>query len=342
MNFKNPFIYVLPFWLIACGQPAEQREKQPIRVKTEQVTCNAQTGEGRLYVGIVEENVATAVSFTSMGAIRRVLVSEGQAVSRGQLIAELDDTQARNMLLAAEAQNKQAEDALGRYSQLHEQGSMTDAQWVEIQSKVEQARSQLAIAKKNLADCQLLAPVGGVIGRKNVNSGETAMPSQAVVTIMDISQVKVKVSVPETEMGSISASTPSHIHVDAIGRDYEGGSIEKGIQADALTHTYDIRIRVNNSDWELLPGMVAKVQLGKGTPSTSRALTLPLTAVQRKADGTLFVWTVDDTHAAHRTPITIGKTIGNLIEIQKGLTEGQHVIIEGWQKVSEGTKVSEK
>lgn len=342
MNYKNPFIYVLPFWLIACGQPAEQREKQPIRVKTEQVTCNAQTGEGRLYVGIVEENVATAVSFTSMGAIRRVLVSEGQAVSRGQLIAELDDTQARNMLLAAEAQNKQAEDALGRYSQLHEQGSMTDAQWVEIQSKVEQARSQLAIAKKNLADCQLLAPVGGVIGRKNVNSGETAMPSQAVVTIMDISQVKVKVSVPETEMGSISASTPSHIHVDAIRRDYEGGSIEKGIQADALTHTYDVRIRVNNSDWELLPGMVAKVQLGKGTPSTSRALTLPLTAVQRKADGTLFVWTVDDTHTAHRTPITIGKTIGNLIEIQKGLTEGQHVIIEGWQKVSEGTKVSEK
>ena len=87
--------------------------------------------------------------------------------------------------------------------------------------------------------------------------------------------------------------------------------------------------------------MVAKVQLGKGTSSASPVLSLPLTAVQRKADGTLFVWTVDDTHTAHRTPITIGKTIGNLIEIQKGLTEGQHVIIEGWQKVSEGTKVSE-
>ena len=54
-----------------------------------------------------------------------------------------------------------------------------------------QAKSQLAVAKKNLADCRLVAPVSGIIGRKYVGAGETAMPSQAVVTILDISSVKV-------------------------------------------------------------------------------------------------------------------------------------------------------
>ena len=183
--------------LAGCSHKTEQKEKAPTRVKTEVVVAAATTGS-RTYVGIIEETASTAVSFTGMGTVRRVYVNEGQAVGRGQLIAEMDDTQARNMLAAAEAQSRQAEDALVRYSQLHEQGSMTDAQWVEIQSKVEQARSQLAIAKKNLADCRLVAPVGGVIGRKNVSAGETAMPSQAVVTIVDISAVKVKFSVPES------------------------------------------------------------------------------------------------------------------------------------------------
>ena len=90
----------------------------PIRVKTEVVTPII--GEGlQTYVGIVEESEATAVSFTSMGVIKRLYVNEGQAVIKGQLIAEMDDTQARNLLAGAEAQMTQANDALQRYGMLH-------------------------------------------------------------------------------------------------------------------------------------------------------------------------------------------------------------------------------
>ena len=338
-------LLIIPLFAASCGTKQEHKEKAPIRVKTELVSAEAPSG-GQTYVGVVEEAQATAVSFTGMGIVRRVYVREGQAVSRGQLIAEMDDTQARNLLAGAQASVEQAEDALQRYSLLHERGSLTDAQWVEIQSKVAQARSQLAVAKKNVADCRLTAPVGGIVGRKNVSAGETAMTSQAVVTILDISSVRVKFSVPETDIQAIRPNTPTLVSVEALGKSFSGGVIEKGVQADALTHTYDVRVRVNNSGRTLLPGMVAKVEIsGNKTeafsaPRQTFVPSLPLTAVQRRADGSLFVWTIDASGLAHRTPVEIGAAVGNRIEIVEGLSSKERVVVEGYQKLSEGSKVT--
>ena len=324
--------------LSSCTDKKEQNAKAPTRVKT-QVVSPGMVDNAQTYVGIVEEREATAVSFTGMGVIKRMLVNEGQAVGRGQLIAEMDDTQARNLLSGAEAQMTQANDAIERYKMLHDNGSLPEVQWVEIQSKVAQAKSQLEVAKKNLADCRLTAPVGGIIGKKQIGAGETALPSQAVVSILDISTVKVKVAVPEAEIGGINPSTPTSIMVEAIKGSYQGGRIEKGVQADALTHTYDIRINVANSDRKLLPGMVASVRfISEGSQAIGSKM-IPVTAVQKKSDGSLFAWTVSKDSTAHRTAVTIGQTQGNYVCVIDGLNIGDRIAIEGYQKLSEGTKV---
>ncbi len=324
--------------LSSCGNKKADAEKAPIRVKTEVVSTSG-SKTGQTYVGIVEEREGTAVSFTSMGVVKRVLVTEGQSVSKGQLIAVMDDTQARNLLTGAEAQMTQANDALERYKLLHDNGSLPEVQWVEIQSKVAQAKSQFEIAKKNLADCKLTAPVSGVIGKKLVGAGETAMPSQAVVTILDITSVKVKVAIPEAEISGITASTPSTLNVEAAQAVVSGGKIEKGVQADALTHTYEIKINVQNGDRKLLPGMVASVQFVAVPQQQTEQAMLPVTAVQKRADGTLFVWTVAKDSTAHRTTVTTGNTQGNSIAISGGIESGMRIVAEGYQKLSEGTKV---
>ena len=336
---KKVVLMLLSVILIdSCGEKKEQNAKAPTRVKTQVVTPgmldNAQT-----YVGIVEEHEATAVSFTGMGVVKRMLVNEGQAVSAGQLIAEMDDTQARNMLSGAEAQMIQANDALERYKMLHDNGSLPEVKWVEVQSKVAQAQSQLEVAKKNLADCRLTAPVSGIIGKKLIGAGETALPSQAVVSILDISTVKVKVAVPEAEVGGINATTPTSILVEAINGSYQGGKIEKGVQADALTHTYDIRINVANGDRKLLPGMVANVRFVSEGSQAIGSKMIPVTAVQKKSDGSLFVWTVGKDSTAHRTTVTIGQTQGNYVSVIDGLGIGDRIATEGYQKLSENTKV---
>jgi len=336
-------VYLILLSVILLGSSCQQQTakssmKAPTRVKTlvvsSDVVDNAQT-----YVGMVEEREATAVSFTGMGVVKRVLVREGQAVGKGQLLAEMDDTQARNLLSGAEAQMTQTNDALARYKMLHDNGSLSEVQWVEIQSKVAQAKSQLEVAKKNLADCRLVAPVSGVIGKKLIGAGETALPSQAIVNILDISSVKVKVAVPEAEVGGINAHTPTSIVVEAIKGSFQGGQIEKGVQADALTHTYDIRINVANGDRKLLPGMVANVRfLSDGSQAVGSKM-VPVTAVQRKSDGSLFVWTVGKDRTAHRTTVTIGQPQGNYVSVFDGLNTGDRIATEGYQKLSEGTKV---
>jgi RND family efflux transporter MFP subunit len=322
----------------SCGGQKEESSKAPIRVKT-LVVSPGMVDNAQTYVGVVEESEATAVSFTSMGVVKRVLVDEGQAVSRGQLIAEMDDTQARNMLSNAQAQMAQANDAYARMKQLYDQRALAEIKWVETQSQVAQAKSQLEMAKKNLSDCHLTAPVSGIIGRKQIGAGETVLPSQAVVSILDISTVKVKVAVPEAEIGGITTNTPTSIKVEAIDGRYQGGTIEKGVQADALTHTYDVKINVANADCKLLPGMVASVRFVTDGSQGFSSQSIPVTSIQKKADGSLFVWTVTQDSTAHRSAVQIGGTQGNYVSVTNGLSIGQRIVTEGYQKLSEGTKV---
>lgn len=328
--------------LLACGNKSNNDGNAPLSVETETVGSSPNVTDGT-YVGVVEESASTAVSFTGMGVVTNMNVTEGQVVSRGQLIAKMDPTQSLNALSAAEAQMKQANDAIVRMKQLHDANSISDMKWVEIQSQVEQAKSQVEIARKAVKDCNLTAPVSGVVGKKQVSAGETALPSQAVCTILNIDRVKVKVSIPEKEIASISANTPTSISVEALdGQTFAGGRIEKGVTADALTHTYDIRINLSNPGHRLLPGMVASVDIQNGNSKESfndDMTTVPVRAVQQSADGKSFVW-IMKSGKAHRQDITLGETYGNRIEVLSGLDKGDRIIVAGYQKVSEGSAVS--
>ncbi|MBP5561592.1 MAG: efflux RND transporter periplasmic adaptor subunit [Muribaculaceae bacterium] len=364
---KNTFLVLLvgAMLLASCGKKAEQ-QKAPIRVETAVISA-ADGSDGPSYVGVVEEREATAVSFTAMGVIKRMLVDEGQMVSRGQLLAEIDGTtmrnsvemaeattrQARDMVRQAEDAYAQAKDAYDRMKILHDNGSLPEIKWVEVETRLKQAETALntaragvasaqaaeQIARKGMADTRLIAPVSGVIGRRQLNVGETALPSQAVVTILDISSVKVKVSVPEAEVKNIHADSPSMITVAAINKGFAGGRIEKGVQADVMTHTYDLRINVANPNHLLLPGMVASVQLPGADGNVSSGIRVPITAVQQRVNGGSFVWTIDAQNKAHRTEVGVGPTIGNHIAITNGLFVGDRIVTEGYQKLSEGTHV---
>ena len=106
-----------------------------------------------------------------------------------------------------------------------------------------------------------------------------------------------------------------------------------------MTHTYDIRIHVANGGHKLLPGMVASVRfLADGSQAIS-GRSLPIPSIQKQSDGSLFVWTIDKDSIAHRTKVSVGDTRGNYISVTEGLNLGQRIVTEGYQKLSEGTKV---
>ena len=338
---KKLFLIMMPLLLVvSCGKKPETSEEATIGVTVERVALKNDYSQ-LPYVGVVEEESSTSVSFTGMAMLKTMTVSEGQPVKKGQLLAVIDETQARNTLATTKAALDQAKDAYERMKQLHDNQSLPDMKWVEVESKVAQAQSAYDMAKKNLDDCRLYAPVSGVVGTKIMGVGETVLPTEPVLTILSIDNVKVRVAIPEREIAGITNGTATTITVDALGDEtFHGGRIEKSVSADPLTHTYDIRIRVANPGRKLLPGMVARVQIKneKLKIKNEGFVTLPVKAVQQATDKTLFAWIVKD-GKAHRQPVTIGQTIGNRVVIESGLSEGDEVIVEGYQKVGEGTPV---
>lgn len=322
--------------LCACSDKSGQKESPTVKVCTETVRYG---NDYRLkpYVGQAEANTSTSVSFPTAGTLGRVYVEEGQAVKAGQLLAEINPTLLQKALQSAEALLSQARDAYDRMKYLHETNSLPEIQWVETQSKLSQAQSAYDIARKNLEDCRLLAPISGVVGRKFVQTGETVMPAQPVMTVLDINKVKVNVSIPEKEIGGIHADTECGVYVAALdGASFKGGRIVKSVQSDPMTHTYPISIHVDNPGGRLLPGMVCDVTFGQtGTP----ALSVPITAVMAGTGDSRYVWVVKN-GTAKRKDIRTGMAYGGRIVVTEGLQAGDSVIVKGMQKLSNGSKVS--
>jgi len=343
MKKRTFWTAVITITLSSCNPQKDKPQTAPIRVETEVASPSADAN-ARTYVGQVEAASTTAISFTGSGTLLHVYAQEGQHVTKGQIIAEMDATQARNTLANCEAQMQQANDAYTRMKQLHDQNALPEIKWVEAQSQLAQAQAQLHMAQKALADCRLHAPTAGVIGKKLMNPGETALPSQPVCTILNISNVKIKVSVPEKEIKKFSTDTPTEVFVAALGETFTGGSIEKGVQADPVSRTYNIKINVANPAEKLLDGMVCEVKVlsTTDTPATDRTeqapkdkpVMLPITAVQRSGE-TLFVWKAEN-GKAHRAQVTLGEASGNRIEVLSGVKKGEKVIVKGYQKLSEG------
>jgi RND family efflux transporter MFP subunit len=289
------------------------------------------------YVGVVEEKSSVALSFSSMGTIEQIYVSEGTLVTKGQLLARLDPTAAKNLFDATVSTLKQAQDGYKRLKSIYDAGSLPEVQMVEMETKLQQAQSTYNIVKKGLEDCSLYAPISGIIGKKTAETGENTIVGKPALTILDISSVKVKFSVPENEISVITPACKSVITVAALGdKEFSGGSLEKNVVANSVSHTYPAFITLPNPRKELLPGMVCRV--GIRINGDSRGIVVPIGIVMAMADGRNFVWGEKE-GMAKRIFVTTGEAKGNGVEIQSGLLPGDRIITEGYQKISEGDKI---
>jgi membrane fusion protein, multidrug efflux system len=310
-----------------------------VRVKIE--TVSETDSLNRLdYVGIIEEKSSTALSFSSLGTIQKIFVSEGEYISAGQLLSKLDPTSAQSMLDAATATLKQAQDGYNRLKSVHDKGSLTEVQMVDIETKLEQAQSSYTIAKKNLENCSLYAPVSGVVGEKMAEAGEYSVVGKAILTILDISSVKIRFSVPENEISAIPSDCKSTTTVAALGnKKFEGKKIEKSVKANPVSHTYPVHINLHNPQKELLPGMICKVELT--CRDKAKAIVIPIGIIQTTADGQKFVW-CEKEGKARRAFVTTGAAKGNGVEITSGLSVNDRIVTDGYQKISEDQKITGK
>lgn len=277
----------------------------PVRVKVMKVALSEQKTSGR-FSGTVEEAAGTPLSFSVMGTVNAVSFRLGDRVEKGQLLASLDATSVRSSYDAAKAALVQAEDAYRRMKELHGKGSLPEIKWVEVQSKLQQARSMEEMARKNLKDCKLYAPFSGVIADKSVEVGQNVIPGMAVGKLLGVSRLKVKISMPESEIASVSLHQKAEIVVPALGS-------------------------------RRFSGMVTEVRLAGADGGT--AVIVPARIVQLDEKNRSFVW-IDNNGVAEKRVISCGDFAGDGVLITSGLKVDDRIIVEGQQKVCNGTKIT--
>ena len=341
MNVKRVTTAWLLVLLLLGGCQGEEIQKEtvaPVRVEPLVVTAAVPAGTHR-YSGTVEEESGTPLSFATAGTVQTVHIRLGQHVRAGQLIATLDSTSLQSSYHAARASLEQAEDAYRRMKTLHDRGSLADIKWVEVQSKVEQARSLEQLAAKSLRDARLYAPYAGVISEKSVEVGQNVLPGAPVARLAATSALKVRIAVPEAEIAGIAIGQEARMAVPALdGETFTGRVVERGITAHPLSRSYEVKIQLEGAHGALMPGMVAEVSLAAVHAGESRCV-IPARLVQIDEQNRTFVWSVAHGRA-HKCFITPGDYTAEGLEVLSGLHPGDVIIAKGSQKVCEGTEVA--
>lgn len=291
------------------------------------------------YSGSLQESSSTAVSFSVPGTVKSVNVSEGKRVAKGSLVATLDETSAKNALEIATALKSQAEDARARMEKLYQNKSISEIQWMDVESKYKQAVASEKLAQKNLDDCKLYAPATGVVSGKALEVGQNVAPGVPVFKIVGVAKVKARAFVPEKEIGSIRVGDMVQITVGALdNKVFDGKITNKGISANVLSRTYEIEAEIANKDGALLPGMLAEISLAK--KDSVSGVAIPSSAILLDEHNKTFVWTVSKGRANRRN-VDVSMNdggAGNDVLVQ-GLENGDSVIVSGMQKVGRNTPV---
>jgi membrane fusion protein, multidrug efflux system len=345
INVFMPLLFILGFSLINCsgdtGNSLSIADKA-IPVETIKIKKGGIVSEA-VYSGTIEESESQSLSFSTIGTVSKVLVSEGDHVRKGQLLATLDDATYRNTYEIMLAKMKQAEDAYKRLEPMYKNGTLPEIKMVEIETGLQEAKSSLAIAKKNMDDCKLYASTEGYIGKRSIDPGMSGTGSFMALTIVKIGKVFAKVSIPENEIAGIKVGQKATGTISAIGEGFTGSIEEIGVVGDIFAHTYKIKIGIQNNTLKIKPGMVCNVKLAYS--KNDNIITVPSQAILIDNTGKNYVYLIDsNANKAVRRYIQIGKPTNNGIEIKQGLDENDLVVISGQQKLSEGSiiKISNK
>lgn len=318
----------------------ETRDDQEIKVKTDMVqSVNNDYSFG--YSGTVEASQVIPLSFKTIGTVDKINVEVGDVVRKGQLLATLDNSDLQNIYNTMLAKYQQAEDAYNRLKLVYDEGSLPEIKWVEMKSNYEQAKSALDLAQSNLDKCNLLAPVDGIVGRRNIEPGQSSVSlTMAPIELVKIESVFVKISVPENEINKISNGQKADITVSALdGKRYEGIVTNISPVAELMSRTYTVKINVTNTGQDLKPGMVCDVSINFETGT--KMLIVPVKAVNKDSAGNIYVFVVSpDNKTVKKQNILIGRYHNSGIEVTGGLTEGQIIVCEGSEKLSDNSKIT--
>ena len=292
--------------------------------------------------GIVQANASVDVAFQVPGKVVTIGPDEGQSVRAGQPIASLDPTEYRLAVEQAGAQSDRAAHDRDRNQPLLASGGIAPAEMEHLEIGARQSAAAADLAKKHLADTKLEAPIPGIVSRRVVEVGATVAAGQTVYTIVALDPVRVRVGVPEADVGHITEGATATVRIPALDTSFAGRVSLIGVAADPATRSYAVEISVPNPARKLRAGMVAEATIN--TRESTSAMMVPAPAVVHDGgvNGTTIVYVLDhDAARVHARRVTTGAAHGDSLEITSGVATGEQIVVAGQQRLRDGARVQQ-
>lgn len=284
-------------------------------------------------VGTLQPNEAVTVVPEIAGRIDRIAFTEGQAVTAGDVLVELDAVILKAELAKARADLTLTRSNYERNLKLATQGMGTLRARDEAKGALDAAQASLELAVARLQKATLRAPLSGLVGLRAVSAGAYVTAGQRIVDLTSVHPLKLDFRVPELSLADVRRGQVVKVTLDALaGRGFDGEIYAIDPVVDVAGRAIRIRARVPNPNGELSPGLFARVQVVVARRES--ALLIPESAVFAREDKH-FVYRVVDGHA-QRTAVVLGQRRPGFVEVRSGLTRDARVVTAGQQQVRDG------
>ena len=275
------------------------------------------------------------------GVVRSVLVNQGDYVHKGQLLLKLDDVIQRTNVTNAQIMLDHAKDLYQRRKNLWDQKIGAEVDYINAKNAVDQAETQLKAAQDQLDFTNVYADIDGSVDNITIKVGETFGPGSQSLHLVNTSNLKVVLQVPEVYQERVRVGTPVKIEFPGLNNKEVTGTVRttsKTINVESRSFTVEIKLP---NDRDLRSNQVAVVRLQDY--SSQKALAIPVNTLQNDDKGKYVMVAVKDKDGAltaHKKAITIGQSYADKVEVSGGLDLGDQLITDGFQGLYEGQPIT--
>ena len=276
------------------------------------------------------------------GTLYRVYVKEGQRVSKGQLLASIDEGGLSSQLAQLRTQAELAKTTFERQKRLWEQNIGSEIQYLQAKTQYEAQQSAVKQLESQVGKSSIRAPFSGIVDDIIKDQGTVVSPGPGseIFRIVNLSDMYIDVEVPESHLPNVTPGKEAEVYFPVLGESITTQVRQTGNFINPSNRSFSAEIPVPNKNGKVKPNLTAKVKINDYT--NENAILIPQSVVSENAEGEQYVYLIAEENGevmAKKSIITPGRTQGDYLEVLEGISSGSQVIVEGARRVRDGQKV---